>query len=301
VGADLERELANWYSTSIFGWGEMPRREVVLVVKHPLAPEIWAEIPTSPRIIYCPIDHFGSALEIDDASRWLRRCSRILVHCERLRRYFAPYAPVEYLDHHVKFVGEPQAFRASEGPILWVGVRSNLPPLVEWVNQRALRRELVVLTNPEDPSRLPAPDEYGFSGRNRIRIECWSPERHLAWLPKAAGALDIKGTDFRSRHKPPAKAIDYLAAGVPLAMNADSSSAEHLATLGFDVAAPEDEERWFSQEYWDETRRFGGALRELLTKKRVAFRLRRVIEAVLQERTSRGTGTSAPSFSLQES
>ena len=63
-------------------------------------------------------------------------------------------------------------------------------------------------------------------------------------MPEVPGAaIDIKGDDFRSRHKPPAKAIDFIASGVPLAMNPDSSMVEHLARMGFDVASPLDTER----------------------------------------------------------
>ncbi len=32
----------------------------------------------------------------------------------------------------------------------------------------------------------------------------------------ARAALDIKGTDFRSRHKPATKAYDFIAPGIPL-------------------------------------------------------------------------------------
>jgi hypothetical protein len=88
-------------------------------------------------------------------------------------------------------------------------------------------------------------------------------------------------------HKPPAKAIDFLAAGVPLAMNADSSSVDHLAGMGFDVPDPQDHERWLSRAYWDETRRFGAALAEMYSRERVAWRNWRLIEGVLAEETER--------------
>ena len=85
---------------------------------------------------------------------------------------------------------------------------------------------------------------------------------------------------------PPAKAIDFLASGVPLAMNADSSPVEHLARMGFEVPSPLDTERWLSREYGEETRRFGAALRELLSLERIGLRYKRIIEEVLAERRS---------------
>jgi hypothetical protein len=64
-------------------------------------------------------------------------------------------------------------------------------------------------------------------------------------------------------------------------MNVDSSPVEHLARMGFEVASPLDPERWLSREYWEETRRFGLAIRELLSLERVARRWRLLIDEVL--------------------
>ena len=41
------------------------------------------------------------------------------------------------------------------------------------------------------------------------------PARHQDWLGMARAALNIKGTDFRSRHKPATKAYDFIAPGIP--------------------------------------------------------------------------------------
>ena len=73
-------------------------------------------------------------------------------------------------------------------------------------------------------------------------------------------------------------------------MNEDSSSVEHLARMGFEVASPLDPERWLSRDYWEETRRFGLAIRELLSSDRVARRWTRLIKEVL---AVRGAGTAA--------
>jgi hypothetical protein len=117
-----------------------------------------------------------------------------------------------------------------------------------------------------------------------VRIEEWTPERQLELTAKARAAIDIKGTDFRPRHKPPAKGIDFIASGLPLAMNPDCSTVEHLSRMGFDVVSPLDIDRWFAPEYWEETRRFGIALRELLSRQRVGLRYKRIIAQVLSER-----------------
>ena len=107
---------------------------------------------------------------------------------------------------------------------------------------------------------------------------------HIRMVTECSAALDIKGTDFRARHKPPAKAIDFIASGLPLAMPAHSSPVEHLAGMGFEVASPLDTQRWLSSEYREETQRFGAALKELLSLERIGRRYKRLLDEVLAER-----------------
>jgi hypothetical protein len=148
------------------------------------------------RLIHVTVDAYDSIAAIDADASWLRRCSRIVVHCEGLRKYFTPYAPIEYIDHHVKFAAPiRQAFR-PDGNFLWAGVRSNLAPLVRWVNQNPLPLPLDVLTNLEDPDHIPTPREIGFNGDTEIRIYHWTPERHIAMTAAARAALDIKGGNW---------------------------------------------------------------------------------------------------------
>lgn len=281
AGADIARELGRtWRTLELPAW-EAPACDVLVLVKH-RPPPGWAEaVARRSAVVYSPIDVYGSAAEIDADGPWLRRCARILVHCERLRRYFEPYAPVEYVDHHVKFATPLRDSYRPSGDLLWIGVRSNLPPLVDWVNARGLPLPLDVLTNFEDPGRPPTPVGLGFRAELPVRLHEWSPALQVELTARARAVLDVKGNDFRSRHKPPAKAIDVLASGVPLAMNRDSSPVDHLARMGFDVCPPEEAERWFSRDYWEDTRRFGAALRELLSLERIGRRYRWILEGVL--------------------
>lgn len=52
-------------------------------------------------------------------------------------------------------------------------------------------------------------------------------------MSKAKAAVDVKGNDFRSRHKPPAKSLDFLASSVPVITNRGSSVDLNLAHRGF--------------------------------------------------------------------
>jgi hypothetical protein len=241
-------------------------------------------------IFYAPVDHYGSPDEIVTHAPLLRHFARIIIHCHRLCPHFEPFAPVEYLDHPIKFAAPLRRRFRRTGNLLWVGVRSNLPPLVEWVNEHPLPLPLDVLTNPEDPDRLPSPEEFGFRSDRAVTVHRWTPERHIAFAAKARAAIDVKGSDFRSRHKPPAKAIDFLASGLPLAMNPDSSPAEHLAGLGFRVCSPLDTDRWLSEAYWNETRAIGRQLRHDLTGPKVAARFLKIVKAVLAERAGAEAG-----------
>jgi hypothetical protein len=290
IGEGLAEELGKYCRTSIFPGGVVPEADAVIVVKH--APTAgWVEAAgRRAAVILCPVDYYGSAAQIDADAAMLRRCARIVVHCEGLRRYFEPYAPVAYMDHPVKFVPPVPASYRTDGFILWTGVRTNVAPLAEWVNAHPLPAELLVLTNLADVGRIgnPSygagrPEDFGFRGKG-VRIENWTKERHIEAAGQARAAVDIKGQDFRCRHKPPAKAIDFLASGLPLAMNEDSCVVRHLAGMGFDVASPVDTERWLSREYWEETRRFGAAVPELLSRERVGRRWRVIIEGVLGKR-----------------
>jgi hypothetical protein len=192
--------------------------------------------------------------------------------------------------------------------VLWVGVRSNLPPLVDWINRHRLELPLVVLTNLEQEaegvgdgtdgrrddrkitdrkmgrersSELAA--AFGFMKGREVWVEDWSAQRQRELTAIAAGAIDIKGDDFRQRHKPPAKAIDFIASGLPLAMN-ESSSTEQLARLGFEIASPLDAGRWFSGQYREDTAAFGRELRERLSLRRVGMAWSTLVEEVLEER-----------------
>lgn len=287
VGSDLAGELLGSYQTAFFSGDEVQPSAAVVVVKHMLSPTVWQQLAARSGLIYCPVDFYGDSSQVEADAGMLRLCSRVVVHCERLGRYFEPYVRVEYMDHHVKFVAPMPRTPSRRSHVLWAGVRTNLPPLVAWINAHPLPADLVVLTNPETPGVVPGPTEFGFRADRVVRTMEWSPERHLEMARTARAALDIKGQDFRARHKPPAKAIDFIASGLPLAMNRDSSPVEHLARMGFEVADPLDAERWFSRDYWEETRRFGRAIRELLSLERIGRRFKRIIDEVLAERGER--------------
>ena len=289
------------FAPIVFEPWDVPDADVVLIVKH-RPPEGWMEqVCRRSCVVYCPVDRYSAPDEIEAEGMWLGLCSRIVVHSQRLGPYFAPFARTEYIDHPLKFtIPTRQSFR-QDGPILWVGVRSNLPPLIDWVNAHPLELPLEILTNLERPSDIHSPAAFGFRKDRDVRIHEWSPDRHRLFTAQARVALDIKGDDFRSRHKPPAKALDFIASGLPVALSAGSGPSEHLARLGLVVPTPHETERWLSESYWDETRRLGERVTKDLSLIHITRRFRGIIDSMLSERRSFGTQASARGLEVQSS
>jgi hypothetical protein len=270
LGADLATALASEFLVATFTDSPPPYDVVVYIkFKPPLAR--WRELAQRARVVYCPVDVYGSAAEIDADWESLRLCHHIITHCERLTKYFSPYAPTTYLDHHLKYVAPPPTVQRTDGPVVWIGNRANLPPLVEWWRRRAPPDELWLLTDSVTDADLPTAADCGLNSGD-CRIARWTPERHITWTALARGAIEIKGDDFRSRHKSPAKAQGFIASGIPLAMNGAAAATEHLRSRGFTVTAPEDRDYWWSHEYWELTQRFGRNLEAQLSLRQVAER-----------------------------
>ena len=286
IGGDMAGELSGCFETVTFK-KTIPPCDLLVLLKDKyfiLQEEIFRAAQEVP-LIFCPVDLYGSSAEIDLDWQLLRNCSRIVIHAEVLRKYFQSYASVEYLDHHLKFTAPLRKEYPTVGPILWTGMRSNLSHLAAWVNRYPLPAELWILTNLNESERTVSPLQFGFREHEKIRIESWNPEKHREWAGLAKAAIDIKGNDFRQRHKPPTKALDCIASGLPLAMNLDSNIVTHLAGLGFEVVSPHDELHWFSREYWDQTQQFARRLRELLSRKQVGERFTNIINQALAERS----------------
>ncbi|QDT76781.1 hypothetical protein Mal35_02020 [Gimesia maris] len=247
IGQDLAEELQAMAETTVFQH-EIPACDAVVFMKFMPDASALSRIRQRSRVFFCPVDIYGSAAEIDADWKALRQCDCVISHAPSLSKYFASYTRVKSLDHHLKFTISPQPGHKTSGPLLWTGNAGNLPPLVEWVNQYSLPEELWILTNLPHPAA--GATDLGFHAARKVRVADWSPARHREWLGLARVALDIKGTDFRSRHKPVTKAHDFIASGIPLAMNANSSPAIELAKRGFSIANPDDLDFWFSKEYW---------------------------------------------------
>src|SRR6516165_6592764 len=85
IGADVQAELAKYYPTRSFSGTDIPECDVLFIVKHALPYDAIEQISRRTSIAYCPVDYYGSAADIDADAAMLRKCSRILIHCDGLR------------------------------------------------------------------------------------------------------------------------------------------------------------------------------------------------------------------------
>src|SRR4051812_44499891 len=97
LGEELIPDLEQWYRVATFRPGEIPDCDLVIVIKHRPGRELVDECSERTRFLFCPVDFYGSAAEIDADAAWLMRCSRVVIHCRRLRKYFESYSPIEEL------------------------------------------------------------------------------------------------------------------------------------------------------------------------------------------------------------
>ena len=178
------------------------------------------------RLIFLPVDVYGSASEIDLDFESMGCFDLVIVSSRRHLRYFNSMANVEYVDHPLRYVLPKPRDTWICGPSLWIGRQCNIGPVVDWANKQA-NLDLWVLT--ESEGRELSPRDLGFQNPKKVRVGTWSESNHINWLSQASVAVDIKGNDFRARHKPPAKAFDYLASGIPVLTNQGSSVALEMA------------------------------------------------------------------------
>jgi hypothetical protein len=228
LGIGLRDALQSTYQTSTFtDLRQPPAADVVVFLKFKPPLETLKQLRRQNcRLIFLPVDVYGSASEIDLDIESIGCFDLVIVSSRRHLRYFNSMANVEYVDHPLKYVLPKPRETWTRGPSLWIGRQCNIGPVVDWANQQA-ELDLWILTESEE--RELSPKDLGFHNPKNVRVGTWSESKHIDWLAQASVAVDIKGNDFRARHKPPAKAFDYLASGIPVLTNQGASVALEMA------------------------------------------------------------------------
>ncbi len=78
--------------------------------------------------------------------------------------------------------------------------------------------------------------------------------------------------------------MDFLASGLPLAMNRDCSSVEAIQGLGFEIASLDHREHWLSEDYWEQTRSFATPLRERFSLSQMIPAWSQLLRDVIEEK-----------------
>jgi len=294
VGFDTARELSKYYDVQVYhSWSPPPDCDILLVVKErPPEQFVLDAQRKKAKLIYCPVDAYGEIGQLARHADLFRACAMVLVHCERLLPLVRPYcANVHFVDHHIRYATKEMVNYNDAGYILWIGGCQYVPYLARWLEHHPIEQEIRILTDIDNyrarhAARVLAAEigmRFGvYRGTESIadcRVYQWSERRQQAMMRECRGALDIKMTArFEQAHKPPTKAQQYVASGIPFAVNPDSYSAEYFRARGFELASPADTARWLSREYWEETRVWGERLRAATSIEAVGARYRQLIE-----------------------
>jgi len=296
VGFDVARELSKYYNVVIYdSWLALPEADVVFVVKkRPPEPFVTAAREKKATLVYCPIDAYPDEAHLAADADFLRACAMVVVHCERFAPLVQPFCDnVHFVEHHTRYALQEMAEYKDNGFVLWIGACQYVPYLVHWLHRHPIDREIRILTDVDNGAArdrahaLAAEigvelelhrDTTSIAGG---RVSRWSERRQDEMMRACKAAIDVKMTaTFNQRYKPPTKAQQYVASGIPFAVNPDSYSAEYFRVRGFDVASPLDAPRWLSQEYWEATRIAGERLRTATSLEAVGLRYRELIESL---------------------
>jgi hypothetical protein len=294
AGFDIGRELSKYYDVELFeSMREPPAADVVLVVKRPPSLE-FVERCRSP-VVFCPIDTYASAAAITADAPMLRRCRALVCHSPTLVPYLDAFAQVHRVEHHLRFaLPEPVDFKSS-GPVLWTGGFEHTPHLVSWLKAHPVNEELHILSNYTDVRAAEVADDLAAkllgepldivetaagARLGPYRLHRFSERRQAQLMAECRTAIDIKGDDFTQRTKPATKVQQFVASGIPTAVNPTSSPALWFQALGFELASPLDPDRWFSKAYFDATRAIARELREALSLESVGRRYVDIVESL---------------------
>ena len=296
VGLDTAKVLSKYFQVNIFkSLDEVPKCDVVLILKDICCIKSLVEFKFHKyKTIYMPIDVFNEQKKIVENEFFLRQFDAILLHCERLRPFFEIYNKnVHFINHNNKYGLQKMAEYKKKGFILWIGGYQFVPYLLKWIENNPIKNEIKILTNLGNERAISAakrnasnigielPIIINAKSIRGIETYNWSEKLQYELMKDCKAAIDIKWTeDFCQYNKPPTKAQKYIASGIPFAINKESYSTEYFKKKGFNLATPDNTEKWFSKEYWEETRMFGKYLKNEISLDVVGLRYKRIIESL---------------------
>jgi len=297
VGQDTAKELERYFDVRTYGsFSHIEDCDLIFIVKQTPTRAFVQEVRRRDiKLVYLPIDIYTSPRQILLDAFLLQQYDLVLSHCERLIPLVKPYCrDVDYVDHHAKYhLGETAAYR-DDGYVLWIGGCQYLPYLLRWLTDHPLDAELRILTDIGNPRAVGKANSLTASlvpgleikqGVDRIsghRIHSWSESLQMKMMSECKAALDIKDeSDFNQQHKPATKAQQFIASGIPFAVNRNSYSHEYFSNRGFELATPDNTDIWFSKKYWQDTRACCESLRRKISLEAIGLDYKRQIDRLL--------------------
>jgi hypothetical protein len=289
VGFELARELARYFEVEVFE-RTVPKCDVLVAVKF-----IDSQMFNGCKVIYLPVDYYIQPNKIEQDKQLLAKCAAIGCHSHALIPFFRPHCSSVFpMEHHAKYALQEVLPFNPKGFVLWIGAVEHVPFLLKWLQTHPVSRPLVILSNTGSKSswqlaislaqRLDVKLEISGPQLNGYPMHPWSPRRQMQLMRQATAALDIKGglwlghEFWQQQMKPPTKSQQFVCSGIPFAINPGCESHAYFDRLGFNLASPLDEPRWFSHEYWCETRRAAEIIKPKLTLEAVGNQMKHQID-----------------------
>jgi hypothetical protein len=289
IGQAMAVELSPEFHVVPFEHFAHADAELVLIVKQRPPASFLAEARRrGSRIFFAPIDVYHDPQEIAADAGMLGACEAVFLHSEALLAALSPLCRrIIHVEHHGRFVLPQPARYRSEGFLLWLGAFEHLPYLLRWLDGHKPPIEIRLLTNLTGRSSRVAghftAHELGISLQvspdtvNGYPAQEWSEAAQAEMMQTCRAAIDIKGDSFNQRTKPPTKAQQFVASGVPFGCNPGHPAAAYFGARGFAVADAADFDRLLSPSYWEQTQRFAAALRANISLAAVSDVYRQVL------------------------
>ena len=290
VGQAMAAELSAEFEIAVFdSFEEAGDTELVLVVKqHPPAGFVAEARRRGSRLFFTPIDIYHDPQEIAADAAMLAACEAVLLHSRALLPALSPYCRnIVTVEHHGRFVLPAPAPYRPDGFLLWLGAFEHLPYLLHWLDSHPLPINLRLLSNLSNrSSRVTGhflAHELGIALRvsdgnvNGYPVEEWSEAAQARMMQDCRAAIDIKGASFNQRTKPPTKAQQFVASGVPFGCNPGHPALAYFRGRGFELTDAADFDRLLSRSYWEQTRGAAGELRADISLPAVSQTYREVL------------------------
>jgi hypothetical protein len=280
IGLALAEDMRRTYDVVLFDHlADILPADIVLVIKQRPSHQMVCKIrATNARFYFAPIDVYREEAEIYADVEMLRHCDAVFVHSETLYPVLAPFCQrIHLVEHHARYALSRLVPFRDEGFLLWIGGFQHIPYVLDWLRHNPPSIEVRLLTDIKNKSaRLAAhiiarqislPLSIANGAVNGWPAELWSEATQTTLMAACKAAIDIKGPGFNQATKPPTKAQQFVASGIPFACNAGHSAVPYFHNHGFDVAMADQFSRLLSKKYWAATQAFSPLLASLTSRR----------------------------------